>query len=184
MTLYFHVTLLNLHLPGAFSVSLCICQQCLHTVVANVNMLLDWFWRRFWKSGSFFSPLLINPFKKNILRNWSPVNSKVLIFFSFWNAFLGRGWYLCVFDKWQLYLLSCCSVVLPIFHTSDKWDSPSLLGSKVWPKKCFHFQIVPILFVTIRASKICWSKGMMILISSYITNLSPLESRYWDLANI
>lgn len=38
MSLCFHVTLLSLCLPGAFSTSLRICQQCLHTVDANVNM--------------------------------------------------------------------------------------------------------------------------------------------------
>lgn len=68
MALCLHFTLLSLCLPGALSVLLSICQQCLQAVVMNVITLLDFmqvgFDPGFENLVALFLILPINPYFK------------------------------------------------------------------------------------------------------------------------
>lgn len=120
-----------MYMSAVLTHSGCKCQYAVRLVLTPILKI--------WKLFFSFTHKL---FLKSILK--IEVLSTLSTVFSFWNAFLDWDWYLCVFDKWWLCLLSCCSVVLPIFHMADEWGSLSLLCSKAWLKNCFHFQTEPI----------------------------------------
>lgn len=83
MTLCFHVTLLSLRLPGAFSVFLCVCQQCLTHCGRKCQYAVRLVLTPVLKIWKIFFPFTCKSFLKSILRNLSPVNSKVFFFFFF-----------------------------------------------------------------------------------------------------